>query len=71
MTRVVSAPEGVPGVAEGAEFIVEFTVVGLEVIGLNAGPELNLDEAFSFSLLVDTHDQDRHRRARARVRGEQ
>jgi len=41
-------------VAEGSDFIVEFTVAGLPVIGLNAGPELNLDEAFSFYLSVDT-----------------
>ncbi|MGH3368174.1 MAG: VOC family protein [Nocardioidaceae bacterium] len=34
--------------------VVEFTVAGHEVVGLNAGPELfHLNEAFSFYLRVD------------------
>lgn len=57
VTRVLAAPEGVPGVAAGSDFIVEFTVVGQPVIGLNAGPQLSLDEAFSFYLQVDTQDE--------------
>jgi predicted 3-demethylubiquinone-9 3-methyltransferase (glyoxalase superfamily) len=56
VTKVITAPEGA-GVEEGAEFIVEFTVAGTPVIGLNAGPTFNLDEAFSFYLLVDTQDE--------------
>lgn len=59
--RVLTAPEGVPGAAPGSEFIVEFTVLGLQVVGLNAGPALALDQAFSFYLLVDTQEEvDRH-----------
>jgi predicted 3-demethylubiquinone-9 3-methyltransferase (glyoxalase superfamily) len=54
VTKVVTAPEGVPGVAEGSDFIVEFTVAGLPVIGLNAVPEFNLDEAFSRSTCRST-----------------
>lgn len=57
VSKVVTAPEGVPGVAEGSEFIVEFTVAGVALIGLNAGPEFKLDEAFSFYLLVETQDE--------------
>ena len=60
VTKVVTAPEGVPGAPEGAEFIVEFTVAGAPVIGLNAGPAFNLDEAFSFYLSVDTQDEVDH-----------
>lgn len=60
VTSVLTAPEGVPGVTAGSEFIVEFTVAGLPVIGLNAGPELSLDEAFSFYLLVETQDEVDH-----------
>lgn len=60
VTNVVIAPEGVPGAAEGSEFIVEFTVGGLDVIGLNAGPQLNLDDAFSFYLLLDTQEEVDH-----------
>ncbi len=37
--------------------VVEFTVAGHEVIGLNAGPDLQLDEAFSFYLRVDGQDE--------------
>jgi predicted 3-demethylubiquinone-9 3-methyltransferase (glyoxalase superfamily) len=57
VSKVMTAPEGVPGVPEGLDFIVEFTVAGLPVIGLNAGPEFNLDEAFSFYLLVETQEE--------------
>jgi predicted 3-demethylubiquinone-9 3-methyltransferase (glyoxalase superfamily) len=57
ISRVVTAPDGVPGVTAGTEFIVEFTVAGLPVIGLNAGPAFTLDEAFSFHLSVQTQDE--------------
>ena len=57
VTNVLTAPEGVPGATAGSEFIVEFTVAGLDVIGLNAGPEFTLDESFSFYLLVDTQEE--------------
>ncbi|WP_148571905.1 VOC family protein [Nocardioides caldifontis] len=33
--------------------VVEFTVAGHEVVGLNAGPSFHLNEAFSFYLLVE------------------
>jgi predicted 3-demethylubiquinone-9 3-methyltransferase (glyoxalase superfamily) len=58
--KVLKAPEGVPGAQAGADFVVEFTVAGMPVIGLNAGPELNLDEAFSFYLLVAGQDEVDH-----------
>ena len=57
VTKVVTAPEGVPGAAEGSPFIVEFTVAGLPVVALSAGPDFQLDEAFSFYLLVDTQEE--------------
>jgi predicted 3-demethylubiquinone-9 3-methyltransferase (glyoxalase superfamily) len=40
--------------------VVEFTVAGHEVVGLNAGPELHLDEAFSFYLSVEGQEQVDH-----------
>ena len=40
--------------------VVEFTVAGHEVIGLNAGPELHLDEAFSFYLSVEGQEETDH-----------
>jgi len=60
VTKVVTAPAGVPGAKEGADFIVEFVVAGIPVIGLNAGPEFTLDEAFSFYLSVDSQDEVDH-----------
>ncbi|MDZ5622462.1 VOC family protein [Nocardioides sp. HM23] len=40
--------------------VVEFTVAGHEVVGLNAGPEFHLDEAFSFYLRVDGQQEVDH-----------
>ena len=42
-----------PEVAE----VVEFTLAGHEVIGLNAGPQFHLNEAFSFYLRVDGQEE--------------
>lgn len=60
VTSVMTAPDGVPGAAEGQPFIVEFTVAEMPVVGLNAGPTFNLDESFSFYLLVDTQEEVDH-----------
>lgn len=57
VTRVLTAPEGVPGAVAGSPFVVEFTVAGLPVVALSAGPDFQLDEAFSFYLLVDTQEE--------------
>ena len=57
--RVLIAPEGGPG-DPGRPFVVEFTVAGHRVTGLNAGPEFQLDEAFSLYLLVDGQDEVDH-----------
>lgn len=60
VTSILVAPAGVPGAEAGAEFIVEFVVAGLPVVGLNAGPHFQLDEAFSFYLRVDTQEEVDH-----------
>lgn len=57
---VLTAPDGVPGVERGAPFVVEFTVAGLPVTGLNAGPEFRLNEAFSFYLRLDGQEEVDH-----------
>jgi len=54
---VLVSPEGVPGAEAGEPFVVEFTVAGLPVTGLNAGPEFQLNEAFSFYLRVDSQEE--------------
>ena len=50
VTRVITAPPDIPDVAEGAPFIVEFTLDGMPVTALNAGSAFTLDEAFSMYL---------------------
>lgn len=40
--------------------VVEFRLAGHEVIGLNAGPELFLNQAFSFYLRVDGQEEVDH-----------
>lgn len=57
---VLRAPAGVPGAEPGADFVVEFTVAGLPVTGLNAGPHRALDEAFSFYLSVEGQEEVDH-----------
>jgi predicted 3-demethylubiquinone-9 3-methyltransferase (glyoxalase superfamily) len=54
---VLKAPEGMQGVEPGADFVVEFTVAGLPVVGLNAGPVFTLNEAFSFYLSVEGQEE--------------
>ena len=57
VTRVYSARTGPDtSVAE----VVEFTVAGHPVIGLAAGPEFTLDEAFSFYLSVEGQSEVDH-----------
>lgn len=58
--NVLFAPPGVPDVAEGTPFLVDFTLAGLPVTALSAGPALTLDEAFSFVLVVDTQEEIDH-----------
>ena len=60
VTRVLPAPPGVPDVEEGSPFIVEFTLDGMPVIGLNAGPALTLDEAFSMYLTCEDQEEVDH-----------
>ena len=57
VTSVVRAPDGTPGVAGGAPFVVELDLVGAPFTFLNGGPALRLDAAFSVVLQVDTQDE--------------
>jgi len=57
VSRVITARTGPDSrVAD----VVEFTVAGHQVVGLNAGPDLHLDEAFSFYLGVEGQDEVDH-----------
>ena len=58
---VVTAPPGIPDVAEGAPFIVELVIDGMPATFLNAGDSFTLDEAFSFYLTCeDQAEVDRY-----------
>ena len=49
------APGGYPAGEEGDVLVVEGTIVGIPVIGLNGGPEFKPNESVSF--MVTTEDQ--------------
>jgi len=56
VTAVHRAPGDYPDGQEGSVLTVEFTVMGIEVIGLNGGPIFKHSEAFSFQ--VETENQE-------------
>ena len=47
------APGDFPSGKQGDPLVVEFTVMGTPCIGLNGGPELKHNEAFSFQVATD------------------
>ncbi|MEE4450287.1 VOC family protein [Novosphingobium resinovorum] len=59
-TRVDSvqrAPADYPDGKQGNVLVVEFTVMGIECIGLNGGPQFPQSEAFSFQVATDTQEE--------------
>ena len=50
------APSDYPSGKQGDALTVEFTVLGLDFVGLNGGPMFKFDEAVSF--MVHTDDQE-------------
>ena len=55
------APLDTPGNKQGDEMVVEFTVCGIECIGLNGGPIFPQTEAFSFQIATeDQEETDRY-----------
>ncbi len=57
VTNVASAPPGVPDLAEGAPFIIDFVLDGMPVTAINAGPSFTLDEAFSMYLTCENQEE--------------
>ncbi|MHB2205817.1 VOC family protein [Methylobacterium sp. CM6257] len=47
------APSDFPGGPEGAELVVQFTVLGRPFVGLNGGPNFKANQAVSFMVLTD------------------
>jgi predicted 3-demethylubiquinone-9 3-methyltransferase (glyoxalase superfamily) len=59
--RVHRAPGDYPDGHEGDALVVEATIVGIPVIGLNGGPNFPHTEAFSFQVMTeDQEETDRY-----------
>lgn len=54
---VQRAPTDYPDGSEGNVLVVEFTVMGIECIGLNGGDQFPQSEAFSFQIATDTQEE--------------
>ena len=50
---IVRSPGDFPSGKEGQVLIVEFTVIGIPCVGLNGGPHVKHNEAFSFQIATD------------------
>ena len=53
----VAAPADYPGGKAGNELTVEFTVLGMDFIGLNGGPNFKFSEAVSFMVYTDSQEE--------------
>ena len=53
--KIHKSPADNPSAKEGQPLVVDFTVMGIKVMGLNGGPHFKQSEAFSF--IVVTEDQ--------------
>jgi predicted 3-demethylubiquinone-9 3-methyltransferase (glyoxalase superfamily) len=51
------APDDFPGGSEGDELTVDFTVLGRSFVGLNGGPNFKPNEAVSFMVITDNHEE--------------
>jgi predicted 3-demethylubiquinone-9 3-methyltransferase (glyoxalase superfamily) len=51
--KIYYAPSDYPSGKKGDVLMVEFTVAGIPCIGLNGGPEIKHNEAFSFQIATD------------------
>lgn len=55
--KVYRAPSDYPSGKEGNVLMVEFTVAGVECVGLNGGPVFKHNEAFSFQIATDNQEE--------------
>jgi 2-polyprenyl-6-hydroxyphenyl methylase/3-demethylubiquinone-9 3-methyltransferase len=51
------APGDYPAGREGNVLTVEFTVLGMDFLGLNAGPQFKFDEAISFQVHTENQEE--------------
>ncbi|MGO6818652.1 VOC family protein [Rhizobium leguminosarum] len=54
---VIRAPGDYPDGKQGDVLVVEFTVAGIPCIGLNGGPAIKHNEAFSFQIATDDQEE--------------
>ena len=47
----------IPGIGQGPELTVEFTVLGRRFVGLNGGPNFKANEAVSFMVQTDSQEE--------------
>jgi predicted 3-demethylubiquinone-9 3-methyltransferase (glyoxalase superfamily) len=58
---IIRAPGDYPAGEQGAVLVVNFTCMGIPVVGLNGGPEFPQSEAFSFQVVTeDQAETDRY-----------
>ncbi len=57
VASVRKAPADFPGGGEGDELVVEFSVLGIDCIGLIGGPLFPHSEAFSFQVATDSQEE--------------
>ncbi|WP_313617544.1 VOC family protein [Agrobacterium sp.] len=55
--KVYHAPSDYPSGKKGNVLMVEFTVAGVECVGLNGGPVFKHNEAFSFQIATDSQEE--------------
>ncbi len=55
--RVMHAPSDFPSGKRGDVLTVEFTVMGVPCLGLNGGPGVKHNEAFSFQVATDDQEE--------------
>ena len=59
--KIHKAPADNPSARGGQPLVVDFTVLGIEVMGLNGGPHFQQSEAFSFVVVTeDQQETDRY-----------
>src|SRR5437588_10632596 len=57
ITRYPAGPANKIGREPGSVMTVEFTLDGVEFVGLNGGPQFKFSEAISFSINCETQDE--------------
>jgi predicted 3-demethylubiquinone-9 3-methyltransferase (glyoxalase superfamily) len=55
--RVFRSPADTPSGPAGTVLTVEFTLAGMQYVGLNGGPEFNFNEAVSFQIHCDDQQE--------------